>query len=55
MANKAMGFAKGMAVGIAAGTVVCAMIKPRSKKRNMTKAAKAVGEIVENVAQTIWG
>jgi hypothetical protein len=55
MTNKAMGFARGMAFGVAAGTRLGAGIRPRSRRRRITKAARAVGEVVENVAQGIWG
>ncbi|MBQ8975512.1 MAG: hypothetical protein IJ072_07320 [Oscillospiraceae bacterium] len=55
MTNKAMGFARGMALGMAAGTVLGAVVKPRSRKRRISRAARAAGLVIENVAQSIWG
>ena len=55
MTSKITGFAKGMAMGMAAGALVGVVVRPRRKKRSVVKAARAVGEIVENVASGIWG
>ncbi len=55
MSGKIKGFAKGMAMGVTAGAVLGMVVRPRSRRRQVTKAARAVGDMIENVAKGLWG
>ncbi len=48
-----MSFIKGMGVGLMVGSMVGMMAMPRKKKFNIGKALKSMGDVVDNVADTI--
>ena len=48
-----MSFIKGMGVGLMVGSMVGMMAMPRKKKFNIGKALMSMGDVVDNVADTI--
>ncbi len=48
-----MSFVKGMGVGLMVGSMVGMIAAPRKKKFNIGKALKSMGDVVDNVADTI--
>ncbi len=48
-----MSFIKGMGIGIMVGSMVGMVASPRKKKFNIGKALKSMGDVVDNVAETI--
>ena len=51
------GFMRGIVIGLATGAVVSAVAMPKkhANKKTMGKALKTAGEIVDNIAGSMWG